>query len=242
MDPKCFDDLTRVLAAPSRRKLLATVGVTVLSAFLGLGADETTAKKKCSCKGKNCGCKGKCGTCGQNESCNKGQCVPDGGCSANCSGKAACADDGCGQPCETCAGVGETCGGGGTPGLCGGGSCTPTCQSQSRVCGDNGCGGSCGNCSRHGIGGVCNSNGHCTCAEGYRGCNAPDGGFECADILTDPKHCGSCDGCLHSTMVCCNGQCTDPLHNPSHCGGCDRACEQPNPTCCDGVCVEGQVC
>jgi hypothetical protein len=196
MDPECFDDLTRVLAAPSRRKLLAAVGATVLSAYLGLGADQTTAKKKCNCKGKTCGCKGKCGTCGQNESCAKGQCVPDSG------------------------------------------GCTPTCQSQARVCGDDGCGDSCGDCTQHGVGGVCNSNGHCTCAEGYRGCNAANGSFECADILTDPKHCGSCDGCPDPRLSCCNGQCTDLMYNPSNCGGCGTLCQTPNSTCCGGKCVD----
>ncbi len=47
--------------------------------------------------------------------------------------------------------VPQTCGGGGTPNVCG---CTPNCANK--VCGSNGCGGTCGTCA---AGSTCSSNG-----------------------------------------------------------------------------------
>ena len=63
------------------------------------------------------------------------------------------ADDGCGGMlnCGTCP-AGQTCGGGGTPGMCGGPMCTPkTCAMLGYNCGTegDGCGGTinCGSCA-----------------------------------------------------------------------------------------------
>ena len=117
--------------------------------------------------------------------------------------------------------------------MCGSAGCIPDCEDDngtSRNCGDDGCGGSCGDCLGFGVGGVCNSNGHCTCLEGYRGC-----GSDCADILTDERHCGRCDNVCAG--ICCIGFCADPLYNPGNCGGCGNVCPMGHATCCNGQCV-----
>jgi hypothetical protein len=77
-----------------------------------------------------------------------------------------------------------------------------TCAELSRQCGatDNGCGAQlqCGGC---GDGQTCSPAGSCDCAEGRTRC-----GDACADVTSDPEHCGRCDrSCLGGT--CTDGRC-----------------------------------
>jgi len=104
-------------------------------------------------------------------------CPPGTDCAGRCCRPAACPPgancgtlpDGCGGTATcgpaNCAGTGQTCGGGGTPNVCG---CTPRCAGK--TCGDDGCGGSCG-----------------TCPSGQTCC-----GGACADLSNDVNHCGDC--------------------------------------------------
>jgi hypothetical protein len=110
--------------------------------------------------------------------------------------------NGCGvlQDCGQCTRPGETCGGGGTPGVCGA-PCTPkSCQQSGFNCGaqGDGCGGSidggCGNCPSPqtcgggGSPGVCGG-GACapkTCTQ--LGFNCGDQGNGCGSI----QNCGTC--------------------------------------------------
>ncbi len=236
MDPKCFDDLTRVLAAPSRRKFLAAAGVTALSAFFGLGAGKTISrkKKKCSCKGRTCGCKGKCGTCGQNESCLKGQCVPvGGGCTPACTGGRECQSDGtCACPPDKP--VDGTCGGFMTD------ECRECCTSDN--CPDRfmmdcnhakgsicECGGMTHLCEPGPLCWSCCQDNHCTAynkppANGFfcdplRRCVCPEGQtvclkldaseYYCTNTQTDRLNCGLCGGNCQGGN-CIGGQCTQP--------------------------------
>ncbi|MFN7130614.1 MAG: hypothetical protein ACK4N5_00930 [Myxococcales bacterium] len=162
-----------------------------------------------SCSGKACGpdgCGGQCGACGRGTFCDGAQCV-------TCTPKT-CAQLGktCGQHPDGCGGTvecggcpsPETCGGGGTPGVCG---CTKvSCLSLGKNCGalSDGCGGTlnCGTCGPGescGGGGVPNVCGAGTCS--------PKG---CAE---QGKNCGVInDGC-GSTVAC--GTCSAP----NTCGG-----------------------
>jgi len=110
------------------------------------------------------------------------------------------ADDGCGNllQCGTCP-AGETCGGGGTPSVCGAPTCTPTtCNAQKISCGPagDGCGNalSCGTCPAGetcgggGAPGVCGA-GTCTpktCLQ--EGISCGPAGDGCGNALS----CGTC--------------------------------------------------
>jgi hypothetical protein len=77
-------------------------------------------------------------------------------------------------------------------------------KKNDKHCDGKECGGKCGDC-RHGK--VCDG-GVCVCPEGTELC-----GEQCADLLTDPDHCGACDtpsptgDCRHGTFTC------DPFNN-----------------------------
>lgn len=128
--------------------------------------------------------------------------------------------NGCGGTinCGTCTGAGQSCGGGGTPNVCGGGACVPlTCANLGYACGvwGDGCGGvtpSCGPCSipgqtcgGGGVTGQCGG-GMCTpisCAA--QGFNCGTQGNGCGDT----QNCGTCA----SPQTCGGGG------TPGVCGG-----------------------
>jgi len=126
--------------------------------------------------------------------------------------------DGCGHliDCGTCP-TGQTCGGGGIPGVCGAPSCTPkTCKDLNATCGQvaDGCGGltpSCGDCTGSatcGGGGTANQCGQPNCTP--RTCQ--QAGANCGPVA---------DGC--GSIIQC-GDCTPPQTcggggTPSVCGG-----------------------
>ncbi len=218
MDDSRFDDITKVLAAPSRRSLVAALSAAALSAWLGWDEHEAGAgpnknkKKKKKNKGKNKPCPRNCvgKNCGDDDGCGR-PCITDLGCDAgkkcsdagecvldicggSCDGKVCGADDGCGRRCISDLGcdTGKSCS---QDGECVPDICMPTCVDKS--CGDNdGCGGTCQT-----------SQG---CEEG-KGC-CPDG---CVDLLNDPRNCTYCgydcaafgDG---SDDCCCQGACMPP--------------------------------
>jgi hypothetical protein len=136
-----------------------------------------------------------CGTCARTcdaatQTCSKGRCCPKatptfcvtnpttgagvcvdpcgGGCTPNCAGKCG-GPDGCGGTCPGTCAAPQTCGGGGTPGVCG---CTPNCAGKDCRASD-GCGGICltGSCPD---GQICETFGcrtigvrfACTCGDG----------------------------------------------------------------------------
>ncbi len=115
--------------------------------------------------------------------------------------------DGCGGviQCGTCA-DGQTCGGGGTPSVCGKPACTPkTCADLGAECGPagDGCGGliaSCGTCEA----GICGGGGPSKCGTGG---GTTDGGV-CVPTKTacDPGDCGPIsDGC--GSVINCPATC-----------------------------------
>jgi hypothetical protein len=75
------------------------------------------------------------------------------------------------------------------------------------------------------------------------------GGAGCADLDSDPRHCGSCDRACPPTASCVEGECICPhdgtlcgdacaatQYDPSHCGGCDKKCP-PMLVCSLGDCA-----
>jgi hypothetical protein len=145
--------------------------------------------------------------------------------------------DGCGGTinCGSCP-MGQFCGGGGMPGICGGASCTPrTCQQQNIECGQAGDG--CGNviaCGQCPMGQVCGANGPGRCGSG--GCtprtcqqqalSCGPAGDGCGNII----NCGTCaepDTCGGGGTP---GVCGRPSCQP-------RTCQQANAQC--GIIADG---
>ena len=73
----------------------------------------------------------------------------------------------------------------------------------------------------------------------------------CADLTTDPAHCGTCATTCAPGEVCneahcasscsgglenCSGACVDLTSDPAHCGSCTRACST-HEVCRSGGCV-----
>ncbi len=131
------------------------------------------------CEGKECGddtCRGVCGECKVDWTCNaKGLCEPPP-CVPACDGKE-CGDDGCGGNCGECT-HGRTCG---EEARCVIPPCQPNCTNK--ACGSDNCGGSCGICDP---GFVCRK-------------------YQCIDEPCTPdcmnRVCGD-DGCGGSCGVC----------------------------------------
>ncbi len=164
--------------------------------------------------------------------------------------------DGCGGSlsCGTCTGC-EVCGGGGTPGVCGGACCVPeTCLSEGIECGPagDGCGGtlSCGTCPMGetcgggGTPGVCGAvdGGSCTpltCKS--QGFNCGPAGDGCGGSLS----CGTCTGC----QVCggggtgvCGGACCVPETCKSQGIDCGPAGDGCGGSLSCGTCPMGETC
>lgn len=224
----------------------------------------------CAQLGLNCGsvpdgCGGTlaCGTCPAGQSCGAGGtanvCGLGNGCAPKpqttaCAGRnCGMASDGCGSEvgCGTCTGY-SSCGGGGTPGVCG---CTPltkTAACAGRNCGtvSNGCGGfhDCGTCASPqtcGGGGTANVCG-CTPLTQAAACSGKNCGTVsngCGGTYT----CGTCSG-----FSTCGGGgtanvcgCT-PLTKAQACGAAGQTCGSASTGCggsvsC-GTCPSGTFC
>jgi hypothetical protein len=205
-------------------------------------ADPNLEFTPCGEPGQFCHSDGSCacelGSCGSCEVCDgDGFCVPlcDGG---GCCDEGFCVDgnisQACGrngQACTECTGV-DTCGGGGTPGVCG---CAPftTCPGG-QTCGsiNDGCGGTlvCGICSNPTP--LCFPNNQC---------------FGCGTDA-DCQFFGAGDCCFNESCFagCCfDSQCANPTplcvdHTCTACSD-DHPC-QPGKACVDGDCVPCDVC
>jgi hypothetical protein len=152
-----------------------------------------------------------------------------GGTALNCGPQS----DGCGNilQCGTCTPP-ETCGGGGTPGICGGSVCVPsTCDSLHLMCGSagDGCGGTlmCGTCA---AGMVCSTSGATagTCV------TPPCTPATCASLGN--LDCGTVgDGC-GGTLMC--GTCTQP---GTSCGGGGKSNKCGGVGCSPATCATAGV-
>jgi hypothetical protein len=191
---------------------------------------DAKAKKKCKCKGKTCGCKGKCGTCAQNESCVKGQCIPNGGsCNPPCDNGMECQTDGtCACPAAKphfCDGLCRECC---SEAHCGNQFSGKTCDhnkgsvcvcshEHNQDCGDGICWPCCtsDHCAAYhrssADGYICDVQTHgCRCQDGTSECLRPDqSSYYCADTNNDEENCGSC-GFTCDGWTCSDGRCQPP--------------------------------
>jgi hypothetical protein len=237
MDHSRFDDITKILAAPSRRSLLGIAGAAALAAVLGWDDADARRKKKkkkkpkpCTenCVGKVCGesngCGGACTACPTGKTCINGVCVTTS-CSPACTS---------GQHCCDALGFGTF-------------GCWNCCDDQD--CIDNA---------------VFNAQGRVVCRSG--GCNCPDelpalcpAGFgtaaqQCTDPRSDKRNCHpdrfTCGpGCPNDPdWECCDGACaflpgcvaggSSGDCQRQHCGTCGTPCLGEGIGCCNGACVD----
>ena len=153
--------------------------------------------------------------CGKNGCCNLSTdtCTHTTGTTYICCGCGGrnCGDDGCGSSCGTCTAP-QTCGGGGTAGVCGA-SCTPDCAGKN--CGSDGCGGSCGTC---------------TAPQACGGGGSPGVCGACTPSCSG-KACGASDGCSGTCVgTCASGQCNPTTKTCDNCVGAGASCK--DDTCC----------
>lgn len=151
--------------------------------------------------------------------------------------------DGCGgltPNCGTCP-TGQSCGGGGTPNMCGGGtgSCTPLkCTDYPGSCGQqsDGCGGLTPDCT-------CPSGQTCGGGGTPGKCGAPGGGGSCKPLTCAAYPAGTCgqqsDGCGGLTPDC------NPCPSGQTCGGCGvagKCCAPPPGSCVPQPCPANVTC
>lgn len=212
------------------------------------------AGKDCGPAVNNCGQSVDCGKCSAPLTCGAGGASNKCGCvKATCAalGKT-CGDipDGCGGKlsCPSVCGGGQTCGGAGTPNVCGSGMCTKlSCPAQLKDCGlvTDGCNGvlDCGNCTQPnqtcGGAGVSNTCGcsPMTCAALGKNCgSALDG---CGTLL----QCGDCGSSQSCGGGGTPGQCGC---TPTTCVAAGKNCGAMNDGCGNivacGACPSGQSC
>jgi hypothetical protein len=207
-----------------------------------------------------------CGGCGVSSQC----CTPDAG--SQCTPATCASFPGlCGQQSDGCGGltanctcpVGQTCGGGGTPGVCGTppAMCVPmTCAAYAAgTCGQqgDGCGGltpDCNPCPTGQTCGGCGVSGQCctppssctpeTCAQQNLACGPAGDG--CGGVIASCGTCTApqtCGGCGTPGQCCGNSGCT-----PLTCAAQNIACGPAGDGCGNliangcGTCPAGQTC
>jgi len=215
---------------------------TGVGASTGGGPPCAAYKGDCAKQGFQCGLQDdgcgnvlSCGTCGPNQTCGANGLT--GLCVTTCTPLTACpsgtdcgtTSDGCGGilTCGAACPTGQTCGGSGTPNVCGTGICTPkTCSDQGFTCGTQSdrCTGTidCGTCGANQTCGANGMTGQCvttctvdTCASLGAGCGPQSDG--CGGLLD----CGTCGA----------GQV---------CQGLPSQCVAGTP--CTGLCLQEQTC
>jgi hypothetical protein len=93
-------------------------------------------------------------------------------------------------------------------------------------------------CVQCGAGQTLDSACTCACARGAAACGA-----DCADLHSDPNHCGACGHACSDAEgeMCCNGKCVAALTDVNNCGACGHRCRRGEH--CDqgkGCCPKGK--
>ena len=226
---------TLCVSAPCTTVSCATLGLHCGQAGNGCGGTQDCGD--CT-PPETCGGGGVTGVCGQADA---DLCVPLTCGSQNI--QCGPAGDGCGNLITTCGtcGPGTTCGGGGSPGICGAPNCNPlTCAVLNLHCGQtgDGCGGilNCGDCvapatcGGGGTTGVCgegdaNACTPLTCAEQNIQCGSAGDG--CGNLLTCPP-CPSPETCGGGGVP---GVCGSPVCSPLTCTGLGLQCGTTGDGC-----------
>src|SRR5262249_54332858 len=89
--------------------------------------------------------------------------------------------------------------------------------------------------------------------EGKQLCCTEGTSAACADLRSDPMHCGDCITHCKPNEACCGGDCRDVLSDPNNCGRCGFVCSAGGASndaspvaggvgdiCCNGVCRDSQ--
>ena len=201
----------------------------------------------CVTEPAQCGSANCDGCCDANGNCRSGTsgaaCGANGAACVDCPGQQSCCSGTCANvqtdPAH-CGGCGDAC----TSGqMCQKGTCvTQPIQCDATTC--SGCCDANGNCRSGTSGASCGTNGAaCVDCPGAESCCSGT----CANILTDPAHCGACDtpcapGQVCDRRICCTpltcqpGECGSPpdgCGGTLDCGGCGAG-----QTCCGGTCAD----
>jgi hypothetical protein len=200
MDPSAFDTLARsIVAAGTRRRLLALLAGVPLAGAFSTRSDETTAaprRKRRSIRNRRQSGDDKDNRKGKRKGQDQAESKTDPSCGDTPCFSGVC----CGKDNTCCFPPANQCN---LAGLC----CAPNCAG--RQCGPDGCGndGTCGRCP---AGQVCTESGQCVCPLTLTPC--PSG---CCDSqgVCQPGNTngvcgrggGSCQNC--SGTQCCNGSC-----------------------------------
>lgn len=202
--------------------------------------------QRCTAATNNCGQSVVCpNNCMTPQSCGGGTSADTCGCTGKTKAEL-CAGKNCGNVTNecgvmfscwpdgvtTCAGTGQSCGGGNVANVCG---CTAQCTGK--MCGGDGCGGSCGTCNSSQ---TCNGQGQCVdscmpisktmacmgknCGDVSDGCS---GIYSCwpVGMMTCAGEGQSCGGAGTLNVCGCSPQCTGKVCGPNSCGGtCGPGC------------------
>ncbi len=189
------------------------------------------------CTGKSCGddgCGGRCGICGELQTCSNGVCVCAAGaifCEEACRDWKCCSNDDCPEN-SVCDPETHSC------------LCVPDCDGK--TCGPDDCGGSCGSCSTQQ---TC-TDGICVCASGFL---CEDGAcYECceaADCVAAHGGDAECWRCIQHTCGYFSGFCSDGVCGVSsqdvfgHCVECGVSGAASSDACSAAVpCCAGYAC
>jgi hypothetical protein len=168
-----------------------------------------------------------------------------------------------GEHCDTAVAMCEfspldSDGDGYAPKSCGGTDCNDAARNihpgEAEACNgtDDDCDGTVDNDATCPVKGQVCTKGACACADGTTMCGGtgPGGaiGASCADLQTDPSHCGGCrtdcgpaGACAGGKCSCpspgtmCGDSCVDTDTSHANCGGCDKACSNTQ-ACVAGKC------
>jgi hypothetical protein len=240
----CLESNTKECTFPNDKTVCAaqscTAGVRTDKSFCD-GKGGCPAQTKTNCTGGQCLADGSdCETCTDESSattCAGGRCGPTVN---NCGHTVQCP--------TTCSGTGQTCGGGGTAGLCG---CTSAGKTE--TCGTSNCGTAIDNCGKQISCGTCSPgsscvNGTCCTPACTNKCSGPDGcGGTCSATCPPGQTCGAvtpnacgcapncnnkCGGVSDGCNGSCNGQCgANAICQSGTCQSCGTL------TACGGGCV-----
>ena len=224
MDNTRFDQVTRVFATSSRRRLLGALAAGALTTLLPRRAgaacqDGTVVQFECGTR--------ECIDGEFVETFDEGtECRPAGGeCDAPefCSGASLfCPRDRKLPNGTECSNDGNPC----TDNICQDGKCISV--PNTAACADDG-----NTCTAD----IC-ANGTCTHPPLQNGTPCPEGaccGGKCVNLKTDESHCGACDRVCATGQTCCRGRCVRLASDERNCGRCGRRCRR-GQTCRRGRC------
>ncbi len=226
MDPQRFDRIARTWATTSRRRMLAGLAATALTAVAprraGAACDPAACDESFDCGSKECvglACVSFFEDAG----------TPCRAAANECDLAEVCTGDSVACPTDRKRPNGSACSSDGNPctnDVCQNGQCVHL-PNTGAACADDG-----NTCTND----VC-ANGTCTHPVKQDGDACPDGACcdgQCVDTQTDESHCGVCDLVCAAGTSCCAGKCVNLTSDKRNCGTCGKRCR--NGSCRNGRC------